>query len=188
MIQVVLLSAARGAGKTTACQKFVVQAQQMGLRVGGILTPGRFDSQGLKTGIDIVDAHNGERRVFAVLEEDPQRATIGKYHMDEETMQWSLQRILTALSAPIDAVIIDEIGPLELVKKKGFWPALDKLADAQASSVFMVVRPELLVCLQELLQPFQPATVTLSLSNRDEIPARMLGQVWGPLMKRSTDT
>jgi len=180
MIRVVLLSASRGAGKTTACDKFVALAQQMGLRVGGILTPACYDAQGLKVGIDAVDAHNGERRAFAVVEQDPERATIGQYRMDDLAMQWALQRILIALRAPIDAVVIDEIGPLELVKKGGFRPALDQLASAEAMAAIIVVRPELLAQLQEMLEPFEPAMIALSLSNRDEIPTRILGQIWGP--------
>jgi len=185
VIQVILLSASRGAGKTTACFKFAVQARQMGLRVGGILTPARYDSQGIKVGFDAVDVHSDERRSFAVLERDPERATIGQYLMDESVMQWALRRILVGLQAPIDAVVIDEVGPLELLKKGGFWPALEQLGEAEATAAIIVVRPELLASLQELVKPFQPVTILLSLSNRDEIPNRILGQIWESTMRRS---
>ena len=159
----------------------------MGLRVGGILTPARYDAQGLKAGIDAVDAHAGERRIFAVTEQEPNRATIGQYRMDGPVMQWALERILVALQAPIDAVVIDEVGPLELVKKDGFWPALEQLADAGAATAIIVVRPELLAQLQDLLKPFQPTTIALGLSNRDEIPTRILSQVWGAAMRRTAE-
>jgi nucleoside-triphosphatase THEP1 len=188
MIRVILLSAPRGVGKTTACERFSARARQMGLRVGGILTPVRYDAQGLKVGIDAVDAYSGERRTFAVLEPDPDRATIGQYRMDEQVMSWALQRIRVALGAPIDAVVIDEIGPLELLKKGGFWPALEQLTQAEATAAVIIVRPQLLAKLQDLLEALQPTTVLLNLSNRDEIPARILGQIWGPTMRRAVES
>jgi len=187
MIRVILLSAPRGAGKTTAVERFVAQGQRMGLRVGGILTPARYDAQGLKVGMDAVDAHGGERRAFAVVEQDPGRVTIGAYRMDEQVMQWALQRILVALQAPIDAVVIDEIGPLELVKKGGFWPALEHLSGAEAAAAILIVRPEFLAPLKELLEPLQPITILLSPSNRDEIPTRILSQVWESTMRQSDE-
>ncbi len=178
MPHLVLLTAPKGAGKTTACERFLEHACKANMRVGGILTPARFSPTGEKTGIDAVDAFNGERHSLATLEPEVAQRTIGPYRFDPEVMQWALERVLRALAAPIDAVIIDEIGPLELIHQKGFAPALKELAFAQAASVILVVRVELLVRLQETLSSFQPLTITLTLANRVQVPMRLFEDLW----------
>ena len=65
MAYLVLLTAARGAGKTTACQRFLELAHDDGMQVGGILAPSRYDDRGQKASIEVVDASTGERRTLA---------------------------------------------------------------------------------------------------------------------------
>jgi len=54
-MRILLLVGPRGAGKTTACQRFLRRAGALGWRLGGILAPGRFGDDGGKTGMDIED-------------------------------------------------------------------------------------------------------------------------------------
>ena len=178
MIHLVLLSAPRGAGKTTACCRLVCQAREMDLRLGGILTLARCDEGGARIGLDAVDILTQERRPLAVVTADPQQATVGSYRFDTQNLAWALERALLALAAPIDAVVVDEIGPLELIQGAGFAPVLDHLAEAQAAAAILVVRAELLTRLQTRLAAFRPTTVTLTLANRDQIPARLLEEIW----------
>jgi len=184
MIYLVLLAAPRGAGKTTACAWFVEQGRQAGMRIGGILAPARYDSQEHKTGIYAVDAFTEERRLLATVEQEPDKATVGQYRFDPEVMAWSLGRVLLALDAPIDVVVIDEIGPLELVQKGGFAPALEHLLQAQATAAVLIVRAELLTRLQGDLAAYSPATISLTRANRDQVPMHIFEQVWGPVSRR----
>lgn len=184
MIDIVLLAAPRGAGKTTACQRFVEQGRQAGMRIGGILTPACYDSSGTKTGIMAVDAFTEERRPLATVEPDPHRATVGRYRFDPAVMHWAVDRVLLALGAPIDVVVIDEIGPLELVQKEGFAPALAYLPGAKATTAVLIVRAELLTRLQAELTAYSPATISLTRTNRDQVPTRIFEQVWGPVSQR----
>lgn len=187
MIYLVLLAAPRGAGKTTACERFVEQGRQAGMRIGGILAPARYDSPERKTGIFAVDAFTEERRLLATVEREPGKATVGQYRFDSDVMEWSLGRVLLALDAPIDVVVIDEIGPLELVQKGGFAPALERLSQAQATTAVLIVRAELLTRLQAELAAYDPATISLTRTNRDQVPMYILKQVWGPVSQRWQD-
>lgn len=184
MVHVVLLAAPKGAGKTTACERFVDQARKAGLRVGGILASPRLDQDGRKVSIDAVDASTQEQRPLAVVEPEAQRRTVGQYRFEPQTMEWALERVMLALGAPIDLVVIDEIGPLELLQGEGFAPALERLPVAEAASAVLLVRSELLARLQDRLQALAPVTITLTLRNRDQAPARLLEEVWTPISRR----
>lgn len=180
MIHLVLLTGPRGAGKSTVCQRFATRAREAGLRVGGIYCPARTDDSANKVGIDAVDAGTDERRALAEMIPDANggSATVGQYHFDDAAMAWALDKVLTALDAPTDSVIIDEIGPLELLQNGGFAPALDRLSTAKASSGLIVVRAELLTRLQEMLAELQPVTLNATRTTRDHLAARILDEVW----------
>jgi len=186
MTQIILLSAPRRSGKTTACQKFVDRARQADIRVGGILTPARYDQAGHKVGINVRSLLIEETHTLGTIVPIAKRRTVGHYQFDEATMQWAVEQVLHALRTPIDVVVIDEIGPLELVKKRGFAPALDYLPSAQAMSAILLVRSSLLKHLQELLADFCPITITLTLQTRNQIPARLLEAIQ-PLVSRHRD-
>ena len=147
----------------------------------------RYDQEGHKIGIDAVDAFTNESRPLATLEPDPARATVGQYRFDPAIMEWALSRVQLALSAPIDVVIVDEIGPLELAQKGGFAPALEQLLVAQATTAILCVRAELLTRLQVELTAYSPATISLTRSNRDQVPMHIFEQVWGPVSQRWQD-
>ncbi len=177
MPYVVLLTAPIGAGKTTACERFLERARAGGLDAGGILAPARYGQGGEKVGIDAVDVLSGERRTLAMFEPEVALRTIGPYRFDAAVMEWALDRVSLALATPIDVVIIDEIGPLELIHERGFAPALGQLPHAQAKAIILVVRSELLVALRERLELLRPITVTLTLANRDRIPSRLFERI-----------
>ena len=71
-------------------------------------------------------------RELAHVEADVRLTTVGRYRFEPTALEWATQRVLQALAAPIDAVLIDEIGPLELVKQAGLAPALEALLTALA--------------------------------------------------------
>jgi nucleoside-triphosphatase len=178
MTHLILLAAPRGAGKTTACQRFVAQAREAGLRIGGILAVAHIAPDGRRLGYAVMDAFSEEVRELAVSEPDERRRTVGQFRFDATNLAWALERITTALRAPIDAVVLDEIGPLELVHGGGLAPALDLMSTAQAAVAVLVVRAELLTRLQDRLSALRPTALTLTLANREQTPARLLESVW----------
>ena len=177
--RVILLTAPSGVGKTTACHHFVEAGQREGLSLGGILAPTWHDASGQGAGIDVVDIASGERRALAIVEEDPRRATVGRFRFDACVMRWSLERLLHALDLDHTAVMVDEIGPLELVQRRGYYPALARLSQARASAVILVVRPALEPVLVGELAGHHPVTMTLNAENRDRVPAQLLAAIGG---------
>ena len=183
MVTVILLAAAPGAGKTSACQRTLALAREAGMRVGGVLAPAYDAPEGHKQGIEAQDVLTGEYRLLAQLV--PQaRATVGRYRFDPEALAWALERVQLALRAPIDLVLIDEIGPLELERNAGLAPALVELPQAEACVALLCVRAELLSRLEERLRPLAPRVVMLTLANRDQLPERLCEEIWGPVAQR----
>lgn len=176
-MRIILLTAERGAGKTTACQRLIALARADGCTPGGIVAPARYDTAGSKVGIDVVDVASGERRSLAMVERDALRATVGQYRFDPAVEAWALHVLLTSLDQPLDIAIIDEIGPLELLQGKGYAPVLERLPHARCRSAVILVRTSLAETLVERLRPLSPVTVRLPLTNRDEVPPTLLQEV-----------
>ena len=73
---------------------------------------------------------------------------IGKYRFDNKAFDKANAIIIAAIAKPVDYFVIDEIGKLEL-DKKGFYPALISLLQAQQQlqfnvNILLVVRDSLL--------------------------------------------
>jgi nucleoside-triphosphatase THEP1 len=141
--------------------------------MGGILSPARYDDSGQKTGIDVLDVTTGQRRALAIVTCNPQETTVGEYQFHGQAMRWALERVLSALAAPLDVVIVDEIGPLELRHEEGFAPALDRLSTSCAHVAVLIVRSSLVLQVQKKLAVLHPARIGLSRDNRDDIPTRL---------------
>lgn len=178
MTRIILLTAPRGAGKTTACERMVQQARQTGLQVGGVLTPARYDATGEKIGFDAVDIATDERRLLALVAPFDAQRTVGRFRFDADVLAWAAARALQALNKPLDAVVIDEIGPLELERGQGFASALVGLPQAQAKAAILIVRTELVIQLQEVLRAMRPTILALTQRDRDQAPARLLEEIW----------
>jgi nucleoside-triphosphatase len=137
-----------GCGKTTACRFTLDLLRQEEMKTGGILSPARLDARGAKTGIDVVNVATGERRRLADYV-DGGEGTIGSYTFDERALSWAGACIQTAVSDGCDVLVVDEIGPLELVHHDGLVAALDILADPiMVPHALVIVRQAYLESLQ----------------------------------------
>jgi nucleoside-triphosphatase THEP1 len=97
-----------------------------------------LDTRGAKTGIDVIDVATGERRHLADYVCGG-GGTIGNYSFNPRVLSWASARIHTAVAAGCDLIVIDEIGPLELVHQDGLVAALDLLADLRAVPHALVI-------------------------------------------------
>jgi len=111
-----------GAGKTTWCTRLVKLAREQGLSVSGVLSPSIYKSQH-KVGINIVDLRTDEIRQFAQLREKRARGEgTPRWAFDQDALTWANQVI--GESEQCDLLVMDELGPLELLQNKGLT-ALD---------------------------------------------------------------
>ena len=137
-----LVSGGRGSGKTTFCLMMKERACNAGWKTAGILSPA-FLQNGIKTGIAAQDAGSGEQRLMAVIDAQPAfTLQVGKWRFDPDVVAWGSQ--VLADSSPCDLLMVDELGPLELIHGAGWHEALDVIKHGVHRHCLAVIRPELL--------------------------------------------
>jgi nucleoside-triphosphatase len=172
MDRVVLLTGERGVGKTYLCQQVVRQTRALGRRCAGVLSPAVSDG-GEKAGITLVDVSTGENRPLAVADQVPGEIRWGRYRFLSATLEWGAGVVEKAI--PCDLLVVDELGPLELVSGKGLVAALGVLKAGGFALALVVVRPELVDELVERLQGADVQVVEVTLANRDRLPEWIVG-------------
>ena len=139
--KIIILSGEREAGKTTTCLRLAKEARQRGLRPAGVICPARWVG-GRKVGIDLMDVRTGERRPLAEADERPAALRTPAYRFHQQGLDWGAAIVESA--TPCTLLIIDELGPLELVQGQGWASALDVLAAGRFERAVVVIRPDLI--------------------------------------------
>ena len=170
---IVLLSGSIGCGKTTVCEQLVLLLRQKGLRPAGLLAPLLADADGRKRGIRLQRVETGEERVLALTDRSLPGPRFGRYAFDACVMAWGLAGLRDALRCDYDLVIIDEIGPLELVRHEGLAPVLDDLRTLDGTNVLVVVREALVGRLKERLGKLELMTFRVGAEGRDDLPLKI---------------
>lgn len=148
-----VISGEIGAGKTMLCRALADLARAAGWDVAGLLSPGLFEA-GQKTAIQVEELRSGERRLLASSAPRPGFAlTFGRWHFDRTVLDWGNQ--VLAQSVPCDLLMVDELGPLELLRGEGFTAAQAALAWRRYRLGIAVVRPALMDTFSALLLPQQ---------------------------------
>jgi energy-coupling factor transporter ATP-binding protein EcfA2 len=140
--QLLLLTGLKGFGKTSWCQKLRQLAEKEAISVSGIISPGTY-SVGRKTGIEIVDISSGAKRILATL--NPGKAqglSTPRWKFYAESVMWA-NKVLDD-SPNSDLLIIDELGPLELLRGEGFLAGLEKIDTNHFRVAVVVIRSSLL--------------------------------------------
>ena len=111
-----------GSGKTTICEKVLVELKAKGFSCGGLLSPSLFDG-GRKVSSVLVDVASGGKKDFCFHKnvEGAEGIEFCDWIFLEEGIKFGLNALKDSLSK--DVVFIDEVGPLEL-SWKGLAPAL----------------------------------------------------------------
>lgn len=144
-----VLSGPRGAGKTTFCQKLIGLARAAGRDVAGLVSPAVVQD-GARIGFDAKAIRSGERRILGRATPEPGlEVVLGRWFFSPTTLDWG-NRVLAA-SCPCDVLIVDEIGPLELLRGEGWTAALEVLRTGAYRIGLAVIRPELLDVAQAVL-------------------------------------
>ena len=152
-----MLTGGRGAGKTTFCRSLAAHAHLRGWSIAGLLSPAVFEGA-VKTGILAEDVYTGETRPLAVSKQHLSfDLQLGRWFFDRSTLAWGNQVIQK--STPCHLLIIDELGPLELIRQEGWRAALDVLRGNGYQIALVVVRPELQVLAHKLLNFSETVTI-----------------------------
>jgi nucleoside-triphosphatase THEP1 len=147
-----LLTAPRGAGKTTFCRALVDQARVAGWDVAGVLSPPVFEN-GVKTGIRAENLRTNESLSLAVsITQSPitnYDSPLGQWLFSSANLNWGNE--IFAASLPCDLFIVDELGPLELIRGEGWLNALEALRQPKYKIGIVVIRPELVEIARQML-------------------------------------
>jgi len=164
--KIIIVSGWRMIGKTTFCKSVIDQARDKGFSVCGLLSLARFND-GKKVGIDVQDLSTQE--IFPLAEfNQGQESSIKTraWVFDQERVSWGNQ-VLKNIS-PCDLLVIDELGPIEFYRQKGWTAGFDALDTHCYKLALVVIRPELI---DEAKQKW-PDTDIIQINSIDEIPER----------------
>ena len=157
------LTGERGIGKTTFCRALVELARADGWDVAGLLSPATFET-GIKTGILAQGLRTDETRPLAIAASGPRHSTfelpLGDWLFSPPTLAWG--NGILKICLPCDLFIVDELGPLELIRAEGWVNALAALRRPDYKIGIVVIRPELLEAARKTLPIMQAVTIKAS--------------------------
>ncbi|MEC5158611.1 NTP transferase domain-containing protein [Chryseobacterium sp. MP_3.2] len=128
--KIFIFSGKIGAGKTTLLKNWMAENENR----TGFLSP-KIEGKRYFENIEI-----GEQQLLEVKNSS---LKIGKYSFDPIVFTWAESELLNQINAQKEWLIIDEIGPLEIRKKQGFYKLILKIIANQTSlkpKIIFVVR------------------------------------------------
>ena len=151
----ILWAGPKHSGKTNAATRLVETIRQSGYVVGGFLAPSIYREKKL-VGFEILDLQNGRRTRLA--ERNRKGGDVVGFTLSHQGMQLGRQALQCVIRSPVDLVVVDEFGPLEL-DGRGWRSDVDLLLSCRSVVLFLVVRSEVVRAVRRLYHMFSPHTV-----------------------------
>jgi nucleoside-triphosphatase THEP1 len=139
-----IITGSRGAGKTSLCDQLVRAAREAGWKTAGLLSRPVFSNQedaSIRSAIDTEDLRSGEVRRLAIRSDHPTPGT-KNWKFDDAVVDWGNH--VLASSTPVDLLVIDELGPLELDRRSGWQEGIKAIDSQQYAIALVVIHAELL--------------------------------------------
>jgi len=175
-----LITGSPGVGKSTVVSKVVMKLKSVGVIVGGCTTSEKRGG-GARTGFEIRDLSSGKTGELssAASKIGPR---VGRYRVNLTDLASIGGKALEAASASSELIVVDEVGPMELVSpefRRGVRGCIDS-----GKPMLAVVHERLEDDLLNELRGKAEAIVTLTVENRDsaadELAEKLLRAVGGP--------
>lgn len=179
--QIVFLTGSPGAGKTQVCRQVAELARHKGLRVVGLLTEAHRLASG-RIVQTVVNLRTGESRRladFVGLDEGEPigRGVAGRFSWTfvNESVRWGRHELDRCLAKAADVLVIDQIGPLELLAGSGWSNAVEILRSAQFDLALVVVNPLVLDELRRRLGDANVIEVEVAAGTRAAVAEQLAG-------------
>lgn len=173
---ILLLTGPIGSGKSTVAARLVALATARGLRCDGLLCHAHVDEEGRKVGIDGLRLGTGERRHLADRDLSRPGVRFGTWRFEPGAMEWSLQVVMDAIGARPDLLVVDEIGPMELLEGRGLAPVIPELRAGKARLTIMLVRVGFLPDLLAQLAGCALKVYEVTPESRDALPEQIAAE------------
>jgi nucleoside-triphosphatase THEP1/phosphoglycolate phosphatase-like HAD superfamily hydrolase len=183
--RIVCLTGAPGAGKTGVSQRVAELTRHKGLRVSGLITEARRLASG-RIVQTVVNLRTGERRRLAdyigVDKGEPiGRGVAGRFSWTfvSDSVRWGRHELDRCLTGSTDLLVVDQLGPLELVAGSGWANAVDVLRARRFDLAVVVVNPLVLTELRRRLGDASAVAVEVSPATHALLPELLAGLVGG---------
>lgn len=144
-------------GKTTFLEGSFARWASRGITVGGFLSVAVTGTGGA-TGYDLLELGTGRRHPYLRREGKPGEERIGPFFFVPETLE--LARSIIREADPRELLVVDEVGPLELLGG-GLWPALREALSRPGLRCLLVVREEILEGAVAAISPGVPLVIDI---------------------------
>jgi len=149
---ILVLSGPVHGGKTTFLERSLARWAARGLAPGGFLSIAVTGESGA-TGYDLLELKTGRRHPYLRREGKPDAERIGPFFFVPSTLE--LARTIIREADPPELLIVDEVGPLELLGG-GLWPALREALSRSSMRCLLVAREEILEDFVAAIAPVVP--------------------------------
>jgi len=166
-----ILSGPRQVGKTTTCGRLAEFCRARAIDLAGLICPAK-EENGRKYGIELVELRTGNRRDLAVVDDMSSPLRTDEYRFDVEVVAWGSQVIDSA--TPCTVLMIDELGPLELIRNQGWVNGLEVLRGGRYELGVVVIRPELVTAFQQAMHPDRPCVLVEKTGRDDYGPENLI--------------
>ncbi len=165
-----------GVGKSTVVAKVAEKlTSQSGFKIGGIQTT-EIRREGYREGFSIRDLATGKTGTLSHIKGRGPR--FGKYHVNLEDLgRIGVKALRNALSC--DLVVIDEIGPMELISES-FIAAVEEILESDKSVLAVLHHSSRHPLAQRIRKEFE--ILTVDKKNRDELPEKIFNCFAGQLL------
>jgi nucleoside-triphosphatase len=170
MMRVLILTGAPGVGKTTVLTKTVDALKAKGVSVGGMISREVRESN-VRVGFEILDLTNGKHGWLAHVngQSGPQ---VGKYHVNLQDLDNIGTAAITQALEKCSAIVVDEIGPMELYSQK-FKQAVTQTLESKKLMLAVVHRKAKDPLVTQVKRRLDAEIFNVTFSNRENLPEQL---------------
>jgi nucleoside-triphosphatase len=168
-----LLTGPPGVGKSTIVSRVILRLKSAGVIVGGCSTTEK-KANGARVGFEVVNLTEGTRGELASLSAGL-GPRVGRYRVNLADLSTVGAAGLAKAAASSEVVVIDEVGPMELVSpefRRGVRACLDS-----GKPILAIVHERLEDDLLAELREKATETITVTVENRDQVADAIAGSL-----------